>query len=139
MKMRYGNLWVHVLDKDHHARTCGYWYLVTEGSMAHTAYRTFSGLSGFLAERGLKLTEKLTAPGHASSQRIEGEYETEMHMDKKAFDEIEAIWEMRVLSNGEYTLGKVTRENGINTVHTLNPNVKEREVFDYQESREIYN
>ena len=34
------------------------------------------------------------------------------------------------LSNGDYTVARITEEAGVCTVHTLNPNVKTRVVFD---------
>ena len=61
-----------------------------------------------------------------------------MHMD---YNEVLARdgQEIREMSNGQYTLGIVDRdESGMVCVHTLNPNCKRRPVFDYFESRAMY-
>lgn len=55
-------------------------------------------------------------------------------MNPVEFSSIRAVFETRTLSNGDYVLAKVTTENGVRTIHTLNPNVHERYVFDYAES-----
>jgi hypothetical protein len=45
----------------------------------------------------------------------------------------------RDLSNGDWTLAIITKdEQGIKTVHTLNPNCRDRPVFDYRESRAMH-
>jgi len=117
-----------------HARTCGYWYTVTSGSMAHTAFVTLEGLERWARERGLVLPV-LSEPGDGES--IGGEYRTESHTVLEQFGQIVGEW-TRTLSNGDYVDAIISHDDdGVRTVHTLNPNVKTRRVFDYVESRNL--
>lgn len=136
---QYKDLRVTVLTEDYHKETCGYWYRVTSGAMAHTAFATKQGLLRWLSERGLSLTAELTEPGVFSTQRIEGSYNRAMHMSTDDFYSLPSIVETKVLSNGQYTLGLITESEGIRTVHHLNCNVKERVEFDYWVSRQEMN
>jgi hypothetical protein len=117
-----------------HRRTCGYWYTVTSGCTAHTAFATRAGLDRWLSERGLTLCGTLDSePSHCA---INGEYITTSHLhDAASFEQIEGQ-RTRTLSNGDYVEAILTRgDDGIVTVHTLNPNVRDRKTFDYRESR----
>ena len=58
-------------------------------------------------------------------------------MDTDAFDAVRPLIATAVLSNGGYTLGLIDEdEDGVRTVHYLDPNVKTRLVFDHQRTRE---
>jgi hypothetical protein len=132
MKTQYKALWLTVYDKEMHDKSCSYWYAVTEASLGHTAFRTKQGLMRFLQERNLKLSEPLTGRGVYSSQKLIGGYCEEMHLDEKEFYSLSHVLMTKALSNGDYTLALITEDqDGLRTVHTLNPNVKTRPVFDY--------
>lgn len=138
MKRTYSKLWLNCLTKGQHDNTCGYWYTITEGGTPHTAFATRAALLAWLHDRGLIVREHIPAPGEWKSITIEGEYSTECHMDVAAFESLEGF-ETREMSNGQYTKAIITgADSGPRTVHTLNPNVKTREVYDYQESRALF-
>lgn len=139
MKETFANLHLCVLNYAQHANTCDYWYVIGNGSFSHTAFRTLEGLELWLKERGLSLTQPLTAPGVHSYQKISGEYCRYSHYgetDVAEFNNLNCILETRTLDNGRYTLAKITENEGIRTVHTVNCNYKRIE-FDYKESAEM--
>ncbi len=124
------------LDVDSHRRTCGYWFTVTSGCTAHTAFATRRGLNLWLAERGLTLASPIDMqPSHAF---IIGEYRTRSYLhDAADFYGLKGL-ETRTLSNGDYVRAIITTDDdGIRTVHTLNPNIRDRQVFDYRESNKL--
>lgn len=137
---KYANLWVTALTTEQHERTCNYWYTVTSGSTAHTAFTTERGLMRWLEERGLILEGALPgARGEFASLRVTGEYFHVLHGEFSptednpyrmiAGDEwhaIEPVVITAAMSNGEYTLALISEVDGIRTVHTLNVNVKDR-------------
>jgi hypothetical protein len=129
----YTNLWLCCLTPEFHERTCNYWYTVTEHATSHTAFTTKEELTQWLNERGLKLTNTLPEErGTYKSMRVEGTYKEVSYMDVEAFKAIVPLLKVAEMSNGQYTLGKVTEdETGTRTVHHLNPNVKERIEFPY--------
>ena len=122
-------------------RTCGYWFTVTSGAMAHTAFATRAGLDRWLAERGLRLETGLPDAGISGFTPVIGEYRTEMHgqwlgddyrdgMGEGGFYSLRPVLATAALSNGRWTLALITEDvDGIRTVHTLNPNVKTRVEF----------
>jgi hypothetical protein len=124
----YTNLHVACLDPEQHERTCNYWYTVTtHGATAHTAFHTASDLLKWLDERGLSLSDTLPEErGTWKSIRVEGSYTSASYLNVWAFNEIEPLETCAVMDNAQYTLGKVTEEKGVRTVHYLNVNVKER-------------
>ncbi len=144
-----------VLTRERHERTCGYWYTLVEGSLAHTAFRTRAGLERWLAERGLALTAPLTEPGTWSHQAIAGAYREEWHLTPPEVEAWRALADApnlaglaRTLSNGDHVEARLTddpagidgphaadRPDVIRTVHTLNPNVRGRHVFNPEASR----
>jgi hypothetical protein len=136
MKTTYSNLSLATLDKKGHDKTCGYWYLVTEGARSYTAFPTRTGLMNWLQERGLLLTEELPEHGEASYQRIAGSHTTMMHGDIQEFYDLDGE-PTRIVSNGDYTLAIITDDSGHKTVHYLNPNC-ERPKYDYASCRNIY-
>lgn len=135
----HDNLHLCTLNEDAHSRTCGYWYLIRKGGCTpHTAFANRTHLLRWLEERGLSLTEEMPAHGESSWQSIKGTYKSEMH---GSYDKFFALrgYRTRELSNGQYTLAIITTdEDGVRTVHTLNPNCRDRPVFDYFESRALF-
>lgn len=139
MTQTHTNFWVITLTPEQHATTCNYWYLVqTYGGTSHIAFTKRSSLENWAHERGLTLPT-LPAEGTHSSQQMPGAYRTKMHSSYDEFFGIEKALEVRVLSNARWTLGLVTTdEDGIRTVHSLNPNCKHRPEFDYHECRAMF-
>lgn len=133
--MNYRNLQVCSLTPDQKRNTCGYWYTVTDSCTAHTAFARRESLMQWLEERGLSLTEPLPEQGTFGFQKIKGEYARQLEGSYDAFYALPAIIETRTLDNGEYTLARITEENGVRTVHVLNCNNRHRPKFDYAESR----
>jgi hypothetical protein len=146
----YDNLYAYSLTPEQHERTCDYWFNVTNGAMAHTAFHTRAALDRWLTERNLTLENELPEPGTSGSARIIGEYHTESHgvrlhqpgeewvgMGPGDFYNLRPIAAMPTLSNGEYTLALVTEEDGVRVINTLNPNVRSRVVFDYRRTAEL--
>lgn len=133
----HGTLYACSLTPEQRARTCSYWYTVTDNSTAHTAFRTRMAFARWLADRGLALAADLPPEGEHGVQRIVGSYRQAMHLDYAEFYANATKGKhIRVMSNGQYTLGIITTDDdGIRTVHTLNPNCHERPVFDYRESQ----
>ncbi len=132
------NLHLITCDQERHDRTCGYWYLIQSRAMSCTAFARRESFLQYLNERGLSLSESMPAHTEWSSQHISGQYREQMHM---SYDEFFALVgsRTRTLSNGQYTLAIITSDDdGIRTVHTLNPNCHDRPVFDYTESRALH-
>jgi hypothetical protein len=135
MRSTHKKLWTCWIDEEQHRRTCGYWFLVYADGMAHTAFETRAGLDRWLRERGLSLGNELDS--QPSSSPIVGEYRTESHMEAQALAGLTGEL-TRSLSNGDYVDAVITTDaDGLRTVHTLNPNVRERRVYDYAESRRM--
>ena len=132
-------LWLCSLTPEQKARTCGYWYVVTDGASPHTAFQTRAALTRWLELCGLSLSAALPPEGEYSSARLVGTYAKEVHLSYDEFWALNPIVEARALSNGEWTLARITEEGGIRTVHTLNPNCRHRPKFDYTESRNYEN
>lgn len=129
-------LYLCTLNPEWNKKTCDYWYTVeVECSTPHTAFNRRESLLQYLQERGLELTEPLPEHGTSSGQWLKGEYREEMHWSYDEFFALRGI-RTRALSNGDYTLAIITTdEDGLRTVHTLNPNCHDRPVFNYFESR----
>jgi hypothetical protein len=145
-KQIHGNLYATSLTPESHEKTCGYWFTVTSGGTAHTAFATRAGLDRWLSERGLSLERDLPEGGTFGLSRITGKYRTESHgeftgeghhMGEGDFYTLRPVAATAALSNGYYTLALITEEDGIRTVHTLNPNVKTRVVFDHGKTDEL--
>jgi hypothetical protein len=121
----YSNLNATSLTREMHERTCGYWYTVTNGAMAHTAFRTRAELDEWLAERGLSLAAPLPHDiGVAGWSAVTGSYRTSMDRDRARFEAIVPMLVTTVLSNGERTLAKVTDDGDMRTVHFMNVNYR---------------
>ena len=136
--MRCDDLTVSWLTLEQHRNTCGYWFTVQSRGTAHTAFATRAGLDRYLSERGLAIDGELA---QGSWRPILGHYFRKMHLTPEHVDGNQSLAELdglrtRTLSNGHYVVAVITAdENAIRTVHTLNPNVRERVTFDYRESR----
>lgn len=143
----YDKLYATSLDPEQHERTCGYWFTVTNGATAHTAFATRAGLDRWMSERGLSLENDLPEAGTWGTTRVLGTYRTESHgefsptednpyrmVEGDNWDSLQPIMSTATLSNGDYTLALITEETGVRTVHTLNPNVKTRVVYDRKET-----
>ena len=127
----YKDFLVTHLTAEQHARTCNYWYVVRTDGTAHTAFRTLRGLLAWCKTHGLP--EPVGIGGHAATVELKGAYQEEMYMDRESFDAIQGKHIIK-LSNGSYTLGKVTSDtNGVCTVHYCNPNVCNRPHFNHQD------
>lgn len=139
----YDKLFATSLTAGQHERTCGYWFTVTNGAMAHTAFATRASLDRWMAERGLTLENDLPEAGTAGLARITGEYRAASHgeflsddyaegMGPGGFYSLQPVLVTAAQSNGDYTLALITEEDGVRVVNTLNPNVHSRLVFDRQ-------
>jgi len=150
----YSNLYVTSLDQHFHEQTSGYWFTVTNAATAHTAFRTRAGLDRWLNERGLSLESELPEAGSIGTSKVIGEYRTKSHgvfsdepyspdypdgprkMIEDDFYDLTPVAVTAEMSNGRYTLALITEEDGVRTIHTLNPNVKTRIEFSYEKMRE---
>lgn len=135
--MKYDNLRLTSLDSENQSQHNQYWFLVTANSTSHTAFETLPALQSWLEDRGI-FCETIPEQGVFSTQRLRGEYIDNMYYHSE-FDPIEPIKYIRKLSNGKYTLGKVTEEEGIRVISYLNPNVQDRYNFNYFETRRRIN
>lgn len=125
--VKYSNMQVTALTPEWHERTCNYWYTVTCGATAHTAFTTRRGLDRWMTERGLRLDGKLPeATGEFATMRVIGEYYRASHMDEAEFYAVRPVVITAAMSNARYTLALIDEADGVRTVHTLNPNVKTR-------------
>ena len=124
----YGNMHATALTREMHERTCGYWYTITDGAMAHTAFRTRDELACWLAERGLSLGTPLPdTTGAYGTTAVVGSYRTLVDRDTARFEALNPILITKVWDNGERTLAKVSEDaEGIRTVHLMNVNYRER-------------
>lgn len=142
----YARMQVTALTPEQHERTCNYWYTVTCGASAHTAFTTKAGLLRWLAERGLSLPAELPAErGTFASMPVTGEYYAASHGEFSPTDaapyrmvaddewhDLVPVVITAAMSNGRWTLAKITETEGVRTVHTLNCNVKSRLIADDQ-------
>ncbi len=163
MLTTYDNLTLVTLDHFGHSRTCDYWYLVRQRAEPHTAFRTRGALLRWLDERGISLTAELPPHESHSWQELRGVYRRDLMLDHRdsaawardwatpgptpksetphtlaAWGKLQPILITRELSNGDHTEARITLDpDGIRTVYVLNPNVRERKIFDHAESRAI--
>jgi hypothetical protein len=134
---QYTGLRVSSITQEHHDRTCGYWYLVSAGAMAHTAFADRDHLIQWMENRGLSLLGELAMAGTYSTVGIEGTYRRTAHLSYDEFYSLDGK-RIRILDNADYTLGVITEdEDGIANIHHLNCNLRDRMVFDYTASRKL--
>lgn len=131
-KQTYNTLHVTKLDEENRQRLrTHYGFVVSSGALSHCAFYSLAGLQQWAAERGLSLPQ-FSNDDSFETGCIGGAYSTVMHMDEAAFYAVDGQM-IRVLSNGEFTLGIVERDPlGHCAVHYLNPNVRTRPVFPYK-------
>jgi len=136
MQREFANLRVCHLNEERQ-KLIGYKFTVTEGATSHTAFRYRSSLLRWLDQRGLDLTEDLE---EGECQKIVGKYKSHMHLSYADFyQHFDSAHHTKLLSNGKWTLGLITTDDdGIKTVHHLNPNCIYRPTFNYQECREAH-
>lgn len=134
---RHSNLSIVTLDAIRHSGTCDYWYLVQQSHRAHTAFNKRENLLKWLDDLGLKIDGELPPHGTYGFVFVIGEYREAWHLSYDLFDRQRERGVIgRALSNGQYTMSITTRdEDGVHTIHTLNPNLTLRPVYDHQESR----
>lgn len=120
----FSNLWVASLNKEAHERTSGYWYTVTNGAVAHTAFKTKPELETWLSERGLALSEPLPNQGDWARVRVLGGYRKVMDRDVNRFRALRPLIETTVMDNARMTPAKITEEGGVRTVHFMNVNYR---------------
>jgi hypothetical protein len=133
----FDKLTVISLDQQGHERTCNYWYLVQNQHGPHTAFEKREHLLAWLERLGLTLEGELPPHGTHGWLTVTGAYRAKSHLSYDEFFALEGD-RTRTLSNGRYTLGIITRdEDGLRTLHTLNPNCRDRPEFDHAESRAL--
>ncbi len=133
---KYDGLMICALTPEQHARTCDYWYTVTtHGFTTHTAFTTRGALLGWLHERGLTIDDSaIPEQGKHAVVPVKGAYRTAMHLG--SYDGFFALRGRRtkVMSNASVTLAIITDdEDGLKTVHYLNPNMQDRPVFPWSD------
>jgi len=108
---------------------CGYYYIVTYGAQAHTAFRTRKALKKWMFDRGLKIGTRRNWLRRSVS--IVGGYTNVCVMDNTA-DFTKTYGHLRLiphLENGSYSIGYV--DDITHTIYFQNPNT-DRIIFDHQ-------
>jgi len=121
----YSNLWATALTPEQRDHTCGYWYVVTDGATAHTAFRSREALDTWLRERGLTLDSELpgTWSNDPGASGISGTYRTSSERDRATYDALTPVLATTVIRNGELVEAKIAADGyGVRTVHTMNVN-----------------
>ena len=140
MMYKYDNMYANHLTEEQHARTCNYWYTVTTGSMAHVAFNQKDSLLRWMFERGLTFeTPMPETQAEYWTGKINGYYwdNCEMFAPATWHNLSGVLAEIVVMSNGDWTDGKITRHpNGALVVNYANPNCKWRKVHNYAEQRQ---
>jgi hypothetical protein len=122
-----------VLTDEQHARTCNYWYAIRSNGASHTAFTTREALMNWLHECGLKVdVSEIPEPGNRAFIRIDGAYRTAMHLGSyDVFFLLDGV-RTKTFSNGQLTMAIITSdEDGLKTVHTLNPNMRDRPIYPH--------
>ena len=114
----------------------GHWFAVQSQAHSHVAFTTCDALTQWLEERAIALTQVIPEMGTFSYQMLIGPYKTCHWRCLDGFDSLKAhAQEVRVLTNGTYTLCLITKDDaGITVVNSLDPTVPGRKIFDIQES-----
>ena len=133
----YDRLGLCCLTPEQHARTCGYWYIVTQYGGPHTAFKTLAQTICWLADRGLSVdVAAIPAHGQHAYLPIAGAYRKMSHGAPTALRRLKGK-RVRLLDNARYTKGVITCDaDGLRTVHYLNCNLPRVE-YDYAESRKL--
>jgi hypothetical protein len=126
----YANMRVTRLGEESHNRTCGYWYTVTCGAMAFTAFRSRRALDMWMRRCNLQfegLESNLDNAG--DSVKIQNGFTHVCHWRSTTMPAGEPV---PVMSNGEYVQGVRAVEDGYVTIHFPNPNCPDKIVLDYR-------
>lgn len=123
---RHEKLTLMCLTAEQRALTCDYWYTITTfGSTPHTAMRTRAALEFWLQTRGLHLTRPLPDTlGTHTVIPLEGQYRERFH--SRMEDLPQTGRKILVMSNGAYTEGRVTQEEGCAVIHAVHANAPRR-------------
>lgn len=139
----FSKLLVTQLPPQDRGRYGDYTYIVTNGAMSHTAFNTRKGLLRWMTERGLTfggrelpesenmfallpIPETYYAVSHGDRNPDETACTILPMVEDEAWGKLEPVVITAAMSNGRYTLALITEDDGVRTVHTLNPNVKTR-------------
>lgn len=122
------NLYIH--PKNENPVGCGYYYLVTNGAMSHTAFRTKLALKTWLNITGLKLAGRKSWLNR--SVKLSGTYtrNTVMMNAKEFYNTYGHLEPFYALDNGDYSIGFIERKETGNVLHIQNPNT-DRPILDY--------
>lgn len=131
MNQEYKSLSLTIVDRDKNPQGvgCGYYYLILSGGSSHTAFRTKTGLKGWLKLTGLKIGKRTW---HRSVQLLGGYSRSlEMHNSIDFFNRYGGLEPFPALDNGSYSIGfKENTANGV-VLHIQNPNTDRMEL-DYK-------
>ena len=128
--MKYDRLHVCRLSRESRAKTCGYWFVVTSRSTAHTAFRTRRGLDLWLSRLGLALTGPLDKAGDMCD--IVGDYER-VYTPADSLSGIDGE-KTRELHNGDYVDAVISRGPERATVYVSHPGAAKH---NYAESQSL--
>jgi hypothetical protein len=134
----HSNLSFARFDRTMRERHGNYWCAIESDCRAHTAFMSPGSSMLWLEERGLTLSEPVPYEGPHIYQRLNGSYREALHSSYDVFYSLVGT-RTREMSNGKYTMAIITHDDdGLRTVHTLNCNLADRPVYDYDESAKIY-
>lgn len=129
---RYDRLHLCCLDADSRGAGRPYWYIVTNGTTAHTAFRTREALLLWLGQRGLSLSTPLPPDRTFGGGDIIGEYTRALVMCDAPDWLCVSGEEYPEMDNGEYTLAKWDAE--AKTLSVVNCNCRWRTVLPHRET-----
>ena len=139
MKSKYDNLSITSLTPEQKLRTCGYWYTVTNGSTAHTAFQTRDAALSWLRSLGLKIADDLAQEGQFQHQKIDGSYIRALIMtDEDGWNAIPGIPTV-ALENGQYRPAKLDIVGDVRVLYTCNANNKWAKKYNYNLCRKMEN
>ena len=139
MKTKYDNLGITSLTPEQKSRTCGYWYTVTNGGTAHTAFQTKDAALSWLRSLNLTINEELAKEGQFQHQKITGSYIKALIMtDADGWDALPGIPTV-ALENGQYRPAKLDGVGEIRVLYTCNANNKWAKEYDYNLCRKMQN
>ena len=129
----YDNLWLNCLTPEQHARTCDYWYTITQNHGPFTAFRTRAALDFYLDLHGLAPRGEIPEEqGTHATMKIEGCVRETGHgsLDDMPREGRRVLH----LSNGDYTTGILVVDAEGPVLHYPMP-MADRQVFDHRMAR----
>ncbi len=129
MKTEFNKLQLFIQDKDKEPIGCGYYYIVTNGSGSHTAFRTKKALNVWLKNTAIKIGKR----GYWSGVvHLEGQYTSAMEMlnNDEFFAKHAGQKTYFALCNGAYSIGFIEETPNGNVLYHQNPNT-DRFILDY--------